>query len=145
MIEEIAPKGESSPHTNALTTSALISWPNTQDVKEKTASRNVQPRPAIVLFMDCETLCRRLLVIDGHFLSLTLVQPTGKMTSTRRVPAVVNSQNLAPPVRPLLVSLRDGVGWYSPASGELCRTLAGRKSLPSARFNSRTDQWHRMV
>lgn len=59
------------------------------------------------------------------------------MTSTRRVPAVVNSQNLAPPVRPLLVSLRDGVGWYSPASGELCRTLAELEDVLTDRALSR--------
>jgi hypothetical protein len=71
MIEEIAPKGESSPHTNALATSTLISWPKTEDVKAKTASRTVQPRSAIVLLIDCETLCRPLLLIYSHFLALT--------------------------------------------------------------------------
>src|SRR6266513_4312957 len=125
MIEEIAPKGESSPHTNALTTSALISWPNTQDVKEKTASRNVQPRPAIVLFMDCETLCRRHLVIDGHFLSLTLCSANWQndQYSPRSCRGQLTKPGAASPSAP---GVPESVGWYSPASGELCRTLAGR-------------------
>ena len=38
MVEEIAPEGESSPHGNVLTTSVLISWPNTQEAKAKIGS-----------------------------------------------------------------------------------------------------------
>ena len=48
MVEEIAPEGESSPHTNALITSDLItgapSWANTQAVNAKTARTNMHAR-----------------------------------------------------------------------------------------------------
>src|SRR5437762_13823164 len=46
VVEETAPEGESSPHTNALITSAFItgtpSWPDTLGVSAKTASANTQ-------------------------------------------------------------------------------------------------------
>src|SRR2546430_4697058 len=71
MVEDIAPERESSPHTNALTTSVLISWPTAQGVNAKTASRTAQPRLVIVLFMDRETLCPPLLVICVHYQAFT--------------------------------------------------------------------------
>src|SRR5437667_9669101 len=69
MVEDIAPERESSPHTNALTTSVLISWPTAQGVNAKTASRTAQPRLVIVLFMDRVTLFPPLLGMCVHYQS----------------------------------------------------------------------------